>query len=107
MPQGGSESSGEVDPKLGIRRRTPASAEGLGELGTTKDTTAQQAKKPTGKLPPASLQILLNFYAGRPEVEPPAFIDELQGTSGWFCGDGRPQREIVIGFKPAFVIFTA
>lgn len=96
----------QVDPTLGIRRRQPTN-EGVGELGTKRETAAGQPRKPTGKLSPTVLQILLNFYTGRPEVEPPAFIDELSGTSGWFCGDGCPEREIQVGFRPAFVIFTA
>jgi hypothetical protein len=101
------------DPRrgLGIKRRSQPgeSQEGLGEFGTKKEEGAdeQAKKKPTGKLRPEHLQILVNFYQGRPEVEPPLFIDELEGTAGWFCGDGRPEREIVVGFRPAFVIFTA
>lgn len=80
--------------------------EGVGELGTKRETQKDQPRKPTGKLSPSALQVLLNFYSGRPEVEPPAFLDGLQGTCGWFVGDGRPQREIQVGFRPAFVIFT-
>jgi hypothetical protein len=64
------------------------------------------ANKPVGKLPPDAQQALRNFYEARPQIDLPEHLHELQGTLGYYYGDGRPERELVIGFKPAYVLFT-
>jgi len=77
----------------------------VSEEGASDLTSGGSVLKPTGKLKREHRAALLNFYACRPEVQPPAFIDELEGTLGFFAGDDRDPREITIGFRPAFVIF--
>jgi hypothetical protein len=62
--------------------------------------------KPTGKLPPEAQRLLRTFYVLRPDVDLPPHLLERDGTWGRFVGDGRPEREIQVGFRPAFVLFT-
>jgi hypothetical protein len=61
---------------------------------------------PFGKIPERGQLMLQNFLQARPEIKLPPMLAELQGTHGWFCGDGREEREIVVGFQPKFVVFT-
>lgn len=64
------------------------------------------ARKPVGKLPPDAQRLLRQFYMLRPEVDLPPHLHELDGTWGRYFGDGRPDREITVGFRPSFVLFT-
>ncbi|HZU99814.1 MAG TPA: hypothetical protein VFF73_24085 [Planctomycetota bacterium] len=59
-----------------------------------------------GKLLPAARDALLNFLEARPNIELPGFLKDLEGTHGFYVGDGQKQRRIPCGFKPAFVVFT-
>jgi hypothetical protein len=63
-------------------------------------------KKPVGKLPPEAQLLLRRFYMTRPEIDLPPHLHTLQGTWGRYFGDGRPDREIQVGFVPAFVLFA-
>ena len=65
------------------------------------------AKKPVGKLPPDAQLLLRRYYMLRPEIDLPPFVLDLPGTHGWYLGDGRPEREILIGWTPAFVLYTS
>jgi hypothetical protein len=61
---------------------------------------------PFGKLPQPARDSLGSFLRTRPEVALPPELEELAGTHGFYLGDDRPEREIVIGFRPAFVVYT-
>ncbi len=62
-------------------------------------------KKPTGKLPPEAQVALRNFYVCRPAIDLPPFLHELPGTMGRYFGDARPEREILVGWRPEFVLY--
>jgi hypothetical protein len=64
------------------------------------------AKKPVGKLPPDAQRLLRTFYMSRPEIDLPPHLHALDGTWGRYMGDDRPAREVMLGFRPAFVLFT-
>ncbi len=48
---------------------------------------------------------LLTFLETRPNVTLPPHVAKLDGVQGFYVGDGRPTREIVLGFEPRFVVF--
>ena len=79
--------------------------ESVNPMPTGADMVTQAQKKPTGILIPDAHTLLLNFYMVRPDVEPPEFLRELKGVHGWFFGNGNPEREIAVGFRPAWVYF--
>ena len=60
------------------------------------------------KLPPDAQQSLTNFLMVRPEVKGdiPGHLGEHEGANGWLAGDGRPEREVQLGFRPEFVVYT-
>jgi hypothetical protein len=59
-----------------------------------------------GNLTATAKSILDSFLKVRPEVELPAFLAALDGVHGLYVGDGRAERELVLGFQPLFVVFT-
>jgi hypothetical protein len=63
-------------------------------------------RKPVGRVNPDAQRLLRNYYVARPEIDLPPFVHELPGTHGWYFGDGKPERDVVVGFTPAFVLFT-
>lgn len=68
---------------------------------------ADPAYKPVGKRLPKDAQLILRrYYHHRLDVDLPPWVFELEGTWGRYYGDGRDEREIVIGWRPAFVVFT-
>src|SRR5580658_5007421 len=59
-----------------------------------------------GKLTDAARGILANFLTARSNVELPGHLSELEGLHGVYVGDGRPEREVQVGFEPAFVVYA-
>jgi hypothetical protein len=114
----------ELRRKLGLRPRGPASADAAAPRERKKpaapppraaaavapwepdESGADPARKPVGKLPPQGQVLLRNYYHQRPEVDLPPHVLALEGTFGQYFGDGQDGREIVLGFRPAFVLFT-
>jgi hypothetical protein len=72
----------------------------------TEPPPVPPALKPVGRLPKEAQMILRNWYAQRKDVDLPAYLHKLEGTWGRYYGDGRPARLLVIGWQPAFVLFT-
>jgi hypothetical protein len=64
------------------------------------------APRTFGKLPTQARSSLLSFLQARPEVVLPPILESLEGTNGFYVGDGRPEREIILGFRPEFIVFT-
>lgn len=124
---------GAVAPGLGIRRRKPAAAadaapavdaapaaaaSGSG-LGITRrkapaggaaaadaDDEAPAAK-PRRKLGNDQVAVILaNYFRGRPLLELPERVFELKRTHGFYNGDDRPERKLVVGFEPALVLYV-
>src|SRR5262245_8853472 len=84
------------------RRGAPAGAE------PEKDKApVDPALRPMPKLLPGHVQkALRNYYELRPAIELPERLFILQGTSGFYYGDSRPEREVLLGWRPAYVLFT-
>lgn len=120
---------GAVASGLGIRRRKPAAAtpesspagdapaaaaSGLGikrrkapEGGPADAEEEPVAARPRRKLgnDQAAL-ILANYFRGRPDLELPERVFELKRTHGFYTGDDRPERKLVVGFEPALVLYV-
>src|SRR4051812_45025583 len=47
-----------------------------------------------------------NFLKARPNLELPARLEKLGGTHGMYMGDGKKDREILVGWKPTYVVFV-
>jgi hypothetical protein len=58
------------------------------------------------KLTDNARSALKAFLGNRPNIVLPSHLAKLEGVHGIYVGDGRPLREIVLGWKPAFVVFT-
>jgi hypothetical protein len=84
-----------------VRRKSSSGKKG----GEAEPPLLDPRRKPTGKLPPEAQLALRNFYVVRPAIDLPPFLMELQGTMGRYFGDGRPEREILCGWRPEFVLF--
>lgn len=125
---------GAVAPGLGIRRRVkpgatpdpdadadvpgapaaaPDAGSGLGikrrkapEGGAAaRDDEAPEPKK-RRKLGNDQVAVMLaNYFRGRPLLELPERVFELKRTHGFYNGDDRPERKLVVGFEPALVLY--
>lgn len=93
------------DLGLGVRRRSQSTAGGAVPPPSAEPVT-DPLKKPVGRLGTDSARLLRQDHMLRPEIDLPAFVMDLPGTHGWYMGDGSDNREIVVGFTPAFVLYT-
>lgn len=62
-------------------------------------------KTPFGEVTESAKNVLETFLKVRPNVQLPPHLEKLQGTHGFYVGDGREEREIKLGWKPSFVVF--
>lgn len=122
---------GAVASGLGIRRRKPTGAaaegapanggaaaeapgSGLGikrrkapEGGPAHAEDEPAATKPRRKLGNDQVAVILaNYFRGRPLLELPERVFELKRTHGFYNGDDRPERKLVVGFEPALVLYV-
>lgn len=95
-----------ADLGLGVRRRSSALAADGSVPPPAQEPITDPVRKPVGKLNPDAQRLLRQWYMARPELDLPPFLHELPGTHGWYMGDGRERREVVVGFTPAFVLYT-
>lgn len=97
---------------LGIKRRS-----GGGDAG--QDDSSDEAQAPPQKASPLGAAkgklgsddtavMLANHFKCRPDLPAkiPARVWDLERTHGRFAGDGRAEREIVVGWEAAYVIWV-
>ncbi len=95
---------------LGIKRRKEAQ-EPVAEEAAAAELPPDPLAPVRGKLGNDECALLLaNFLRTRPDLieenKLPERLWELQRTHGRYLGDGRPERKIPIGWRPAYVLFT-
>ncbi|MCO5171648.1 MAG: hypothetical protein M9894_35545 [Planctomycetes bacterium] len=86
---------------LGITRRKPGAAP---ERAEAAPAAAGAARRPLGN--DQAAVILASYFRGRPDLELPPRLWELKRTHGFYTGDGRPERKLVVGFEPALVLYV-
>jgi hypothetical protein len=87
-------------------RRAASASSRRGEPEPPPAPPLKPAQKPVGRLPSEAQMVLRNWYAQRKDVDLPPYLHKLEGTWGRYYGDGRPVRLLVIGWQPAYVLFT-
>ncbi len=95
---------------LGIKRRSkPDAAAQAGDDAAAPEGPPDPLAKVRGKLGNDECAVLLlNFFRVRPDLVEtlPERLWELERTHGRYMGDGRPERNIHIGWRPSYVLFT-
>jgi hypothetical protein len=87
---------------LGIKRRK-APEGGAASAGAEDEAPAPKPRRKLGNDQVST--ILANYFRGRPLLELPERVFELKRTHGFYNGDDRPERKLVVGFEPALVLY--
>jgi len=95
---------------LGVKRRSGEGSSGEG--ASEEDSAAAESASPLGaakgKLGSDETAVMLaNHFKCRPDLPAkiPARVWDLDRTHGRFAGDGRAEREVVVGWEAAYVLW--
>lgn len=100
--QGGNGAAPAAGAGLGIKRR-----KGPEGGAAAPEQAAGAPAKPRRRLgSDQASTILANYFRARPNLELPDRVWDLKRTHGFYQGDGRPERKLVVGFEPALVLYV-
>lgn len=102
------------DEPAGDDEGAPAAASGLGIK--RRKAGAEPAHDHAHEVAPAGPKrrlgsdqcavMMASYFKARPDLELPDRVWDLQRTYGFYQGDGRPERKMVVGWEPALVLYT-
>jgi hypothetical protein len=98
---GGDDAAPSAASGLGIKRRKPGAE-------PAHDHAHEAAPAgPKRRLGSDQVAVMLaSYFKARPDLQLPDRVWDLQRTFGFYQGDGRPERKLIVGFEPALVLYT-